>query len=106
MNIGSTGLVSIGTNSASGKLHVRGDGTTNATSGFFVEDSGTTKIFEVKDDGEISISSTKYSSNGVLVNSAGIVQEQAGYSGTVVISGNPPGSQNLNFTNGILISVT
>jgi hypothetical protein len=30
----------------------------------------------------------------------------AGYTGTVTILGNPPGSQNLNFTDGILISVT
>lgn len=29
-----------------------------------------------------------------------------GYSGTVTILGNPPGQQNLNFTDGILISVT
>jgi hypothetical protein len=30
----------------------------------------------------------------------------AGYTGTVTILGNPPGQQNLNYTNGILISVT
>jgi hypothetical protein len=30
----------------------------------------------------------------------------SGYTGTVTIVGNPPGSQNLNFTDGILISVT
>jgi hypothetical protein len=30
----------------------------------------------------------------------------AGYTGTVTITGNPPGQQNLNYTNGILISVT
>ena len=30
----------------------------------------------------------------------------AGYSGTVTILGNPPGMQNLNYTDGILISVT
>jgi hypothetical protein len=30
----------------------------------------------------------------------------AGYNGTVNIFGNPPGQQNLNFTDGILISVT
>ena len=106
MNIGATGLVSIGTNSANAKLHVQGDGTTNSTAGLRIEDASTNTTFEVKDDGEISISVTKYSSNGVLVNSAGIIQEQAGYSGTVIIPGNPLGSQNLNFTNGILISVT
>ena len=30
----------------------------------------------------------------------------SGYTGTVTIMGNPPGQQNLNYTNGILISVT
>lgn len=30
----------------------------------------------------------------------------SGYTGTVTIFGNPPGQQNLNYTNGILISVT
>jgi hypothetical protein len=41
-----------------------------------------------------------------LAPSAGTDLNPTGYSGIVTIFGNPPGQQNLSFTNGILISVT
>jgi hypothetical protein len=41
-----------------------------------------------------------------LAPSAGTDLNPSGYTGTVTIFANPPGQQNLNFTNGVLISVT
>jgi len=41
-----------------------------------------------------------------LAPGAGTDLKPAGFTGTVTILGNPPGQQNLNYTDGILISVT
>ena len=45
------GNTSIGTTTSSGRLTVRGSGTTNSTNGLLVEDNGGTDTFTIRDDG-------------------------------------------------------
>ena len=56
MTIDNVGSVSIGTISASARLHVRGSGTTSATNSLLVENStGTNNALVVRDDGNVGI---------------------------------------------------
>ncbi len=47
------GSAGIGTTSASAKLHVVGDGATSSTSSLLVQNSATTELFRVRDDGSV-----------------------------------------------------
>ena len=52
-----------------------------------------------------SVANLEVDSGGNIITTSPVTPV-AGYTGTVNIMGNPPGMQNLNFTNGLLISVT
>jgi hypothetical protein len=81
-------------------------GTTNATDALKVQNATPEDLLVVKDDGELRINTTKYASNGVLTNNLGTVTEVVGYNGTFgPVPTNPPGQQNLNIQNGIIINV-
>ncbi|MCH2023685.1 MAG: hypothetical protein MK207_14515, partial [Saprospiraceae bacterium] len=49
------GNVGIGTNAPSATLHVKGEGTSNSTTSFLVEDSAGDDLVTVKDDGNVGI---------------------------------------------------
>jgi hypothetical protein len=87
-----------------GSLGVVSTGTTNATDALKVQNATPEDLLVVKDDGELRINTTKYASNGILTNNAGIITEVVGFTGTVTIVGNPP-PNNLDFQNGILVNV-
>ena len=54
----------IGTTSPSAKLHVKGSGSTSATTALLVEDSSGTDLLEVNDQGNVSIPNGSLSLNG------------------------------------------
>ncbi len=55
INVSYTGTDPDLTTSIDASLHIRGEGTTNATSSLIINDSGTNVNFEVKDDGTVVI---------------------------------------------------
>ncbi|OGU85124.1 MAG: hypothetical protein A2W11_03105 [Ignavibacteria bacterium RBG_16_35_7] len=56
----SLGNVGIGTTAPTAKLHVIGTGTTSATSPFLIQNSATTNLLEVKDDGKVIVSASNF----------------------------------------------
>jgi len=89
-----------------GSMGIVSTGTTNATEAFKVQNATPEDLLVVKDDGELLINTTKYASNGVLTNNLGAVQEVVGFTGTFgPVTTNPPGQQNLNIQNGIIINL-
>jgi len=89
-----------------GSMGIVSTGTTNATDALKVQNATPEDLLVVKDDGELRINTTKYASNGVLTNNLGTVTEVVGYNGTFgPVPTNPPGQQNLNIQNGIIINV-
>jgi hypothetical protein len=88
-----------------GAINSTSTGTTSGTDALIIRNSNQDTLLNIKDDGDISINTTKYSSNGVLTNNAGSITEVVGFNGIVSFPTNPPGQQNLQFTNGILVNV-
>lgn len=108
-----TGSLSVvGTTTVSGSIIVQdgsmgivSTGTTNATEAFKVQNATPEVLFNVKDDGELLINTTKYASNGVLTNNAGIITEVIGYNGTIIIDQSPNPPIQIQVTNGIITNV-
>jgi hypothetical protein len=88
-----------------GVINSTSTGTTSGTDALIIRNSNQDTLLNIKDDGDISINTTRYSSNGVLTNNAGSITEVVGFNGIVSFPTNPPGQQNLQFTNGILVNV-
>lgn len=97
------GNVGIGTTSITARVNIRSAGTTNSTYALVVENSTPSDIFHIKDDGEIY--SSNLSTTGPVVSTGGVLSSITGYNGTITFPTNPPGQQNLVFTNGILTNV-
>jgi hypothetical protein len=108
-----TGSLSVvGTTTVSGSIIVQdgsmgivSTGTTNATEAFKVQNATPEVLFNVKDDGELLINTTKYTSNGVLTNNAGIITEVIGYNGIITIDQSPNPPIQIQVTNGIITNV-
>ena len=75
--INNSGNVVIGNSSASARLHVKGSGSTSATTAFLVENSSGTDSLEVRDDNVIIMANIPTSSaglpTGALWNNSGVI---------------------------------
>lgn len=86
-----------------GSVGIVSTGTTNGSEAFKVQNATPEVLFDIKDDGELLINSTKYNSNGILENNNGIIQEIIGWSGNININTTPPVT--IEVTRGIITNV-
>lgn len=86
-----------------GDVDITGTNSSNATSGLLVKDNNSATTFDVRNDGELKISTAKYPSNGVLENNNGNIQEIIGWTGNININTTPPIT--ISVQNGVITNV-
>jgi len=107
LNVGGTTTVSGSIIVQDGSMGIVSTGTTNATEAFKVQNATPEDMLVVKDDGELQISTGKYSNDGVLTNNGGIVTEIVGWSGTININQPSPDPPiQIQVDKGIIVNVT
>ena len=107
LNVGGTTTVSGSIIVQDGSMGIVSTGTTNATEAFKVQNATPEDMLVVKDDGELQISTGKYSNDGVLTNNGGIVTEIVGWSGTININQPAPDPPiQIQVDKGIIVNVT
>ena len=88
------GTVGIGTTTPTARTHIKGSGSTSATTSLLVQNSSGTELLKVTDDGNVQMSGQALSGVSVLNNSSSLRFDSGGVTGVMRMQGNAVGIGN------------